>query len=155
MNINNEKIFKYFRLCLKLIISLLFSYFIMSLLLVAYAITKVPVNIFLVFFLLTFLLIYANWAIWSKGIFKKFIMFFTFFAILVGGILWGFDYMGIQSDYCLEDGDCKEGRMIFVDNKEILLNKKTCLENNWRWYEENKICKIDTRLFRVKEVVYD
>lgn len=46
-------------------------------------------------------------------------------------------------DYCLEDGECEEGRKIIVNSKkEIIINKQTCLEYKWKWYEEAKICKL-------------
>ncbi len=62
-----------------------------------------------------------------------------------------------KSDYCLEDGDCKEGRIIYVDEQEILINEENCLKNNWIWYKKGKYCKIDTNntRFSVKEIVYD
>jgi len=46
-------------------------------------------------------------------------------------------------DYCLEDGECEEGRKIIVNGKkEIVVSKQTCAEYKWKWYEESKICKL-------------
>ena len=61
----------------------------------------------------------------------------------------------LKSDYCLEDGDCKSGQVIIYDNKEITLNKDTCISNNWTWYEKYQTCKIQTGIFKIKEVIYD
>lgn len=60
-----------------------------------------------------------------------------------------------KSDYCLEDGDCKAGRVIIVDNKEIVISKDTCTKNNWDWHDESNYCKIKNTKFRPKEIIYD
>lgn len=60
-----------------------------------------------------------------------------------------------KSDYCLEDGDCKAGRVILVDNKEIILNKDTCIKNHWDWYEKSQYCKIKNTMFHPKEIIYE
>lgn len=57
-----------------------------------------------------------------------------------------------KSDYCLEDGDCKAGRIIIIDNKEILINKNSCIENNWDWYEKSQYCKIKIQNFIQKKL---
>lgn len=63
----------------------------------------------------------------------------------------------LKSDYCLEDGDCKSGRVIIFENKEITLNKENCIENGWKWYEKSQYCIINKNIFdfKVKEVIYD
>lgn len=60
-----------------------------------------------------------------------------------------------KSDYCLEDGDCKAGRIIIVNNKEILIDKNSCIENNWVWHEKSNYCKIENTKFHPKEIIYD
>ena len=60
-----------------------------------------------------------------------------------------------KSDYCLEDGDCKAGRIIIINNKEILINKNSCIENNWDWYEKSQYCKIKNVKFYPKEIIYE
>lgn len=77
---------------------------------------------------------------------------------LIGFILLihiGAGLVNVQSDYCIEDGDCKEGRIIYVNENKILINKDNCLKNNWDWHEKSKICKITDIQFKVKEVIYD
>lgn len=41
---------------------------------------------------------------------------------------------------CEEDGICKEGIVIKHKQKEIIINKQSCIENNWTWDEKNKTC---------------
>ncbi|MBE7707293.1 MAG: hypothetical protein E7Z88_01145 [Cyanobacteria bacterium SIG27] len=60
-----------------------------------------------------------------------------------------------KSDYCLEDGDCKAGRIIIINNKEILIDKNSCIENNWDWYEKSQYCKIKNVKFHPKEIIYE
>ena len=60
-----------------------------------------------------------------------------------------------KSDYCLEDGDCKAGRINIINNKEILINKNSCIENNWDWYEKSQYCKIKNTMFHPKEIIYE
>jgi len=60
-----------------------------------------------------------------------------------------------KSDYCLEDGDCNAGRIIIVEDKEIEINKDTCIKNNWDWYEKSQYCKIKNTMFHPKEIIYD
>lgn len=152
MKINYKQIFK---ILSKIIISIIISWLFVVLAIGTYTITQVAINpLMLIIFIILFVL-YINWAIWTKGILKQTIMLIVLFAIFIYGVLWGFDYMNIQSDYCIEDGDCKEGRIININNNEILINKESCVENNWQWDEKGKICKITNARFKVKEVVYD
>ena len=60
-----------------------------------------------------------------------------------------------DSDYCLEDGDCKAGRIIIINNKEILINKNSCIENNWDWHDKGNYCKIENAKFHPKEIIYE
>ena len=60
-----------------------------------------------------------------------------------------------KSDYCLEDGDCKAGRIIIVEDKEIEINKDTCIKNNWDWHDKSNYCKIKNTMFHPKEIIYD
>lgn len=53
------------------------------------------------------------------------------------------DYLGIESDYCIEDGDCKEGRIVNTEKYgKVLINKENCLKYNWEWYKKQKYCKV-------------
>lgn len=60
-----------------------------------------------------------------------------------------------KSDYCLEDGDCNAGRIIIINNKEILIDKNSCIENNWNWHDEGNYCKIENVKFYPKEIIYE
>ena len=60
-----------------------------------------------------------------------------------------------KSDYCLEDGDCKAGRIIIINNKEILIDKNSCIENHWDWHEKSQYCKIKNMKFYPKEIIYE
>ncbi len=77
-----------------------------------------------------------------------------FFCIAISGLIKILQHLS-KSDYCLEDGDCKIGRIIIIDNKEVIINKETCTKNNWVWYDRGNICKIKNASFKVKEVIYD
>lgn len=77
-----------------------------------------------------------------------FFVLFVLFVIILSPIL-------PKSDYCLEDGDCKIGRIIIVDGKEIKIDKNTCLKNNWIWHDKGNYCKIKNTKFHPKEVIYD
>lgn len=154
MKIDCKKILIIF---LKLISSLSISFFVFILLTGIYTITNVPINIFLVLILLIILLLYLNWSIWTNGIFKKLIMLAVLFFIFLFLGFWFVDYMGIKSDYCIEDGDCKAGRVIYANGQKILINKENCIKNGFEWYEKNQMCKIDVNIagFRVEKVIYD
>ncbi len=78
-------------------------------------------------------------------------------CILFGLVILFFKNMPnlFKSDYCLEDRDCKAERIIIIDNKEILINKNSCIENNWDWFEKSQYCKIKNTKFYPKEVIYE
>ncbi len=48
----------------------------------------------------------------------------------------------LDSDYCIEDGDCKEGREINTEHGKVIVNKENCLKYNWDWDEKRRKCKI-------------
>ena len=63
------------------------------------------------------------------------------YAMLITGFIL-LDKAGFHPDYCIEDGDCEEGRILKDWNgKTIVITKEYCLENNYEWHEENKFCK--------------
>lgn len=43
---------------------------------------------------------------------------------------------------CIEDGVCKEGLKVFVDNKEVTITQEYCLQNNKHWDDKNLTCWI-------------
>ena len=66
-----------------------------------------------------------------------------FIFILIGGVpLYIAEIAGIESDYCIEDGDCKAGRTINTKYGKVFINKENCLQYNWRWNEKRNECKI-------------
>ncbi len=70
-------------------------------------------------------------------------VFFTLLIIIALLVL--LIYIGSQhnSDYCIEDGDCYEGRIIKDSNGlEITINKENCLKYGWKWYSDIKMCKV-------------
>ncbi len=83
-----------------------------------------------------------NWAILTKGILKKIIVSFIFFLIILTTALYIAEISGIESDYCIEDGDCKAGRTINTKYGKVFINKENCLQYNWRWNEKRNECKI-------------
>ena len=83
---------------------------------------------------ITFVVIFAGLII--------FLILLALFVIILSPIL-------PKSDYCLEDGDCKAGRIIIINNKEILIDKNSCIENHWDWHEKSQYCKIKNMKFYV------
>jgi len=150
-----NKIYSVVIVFFKIIITIILTYFIMILPITAIIQGKMNGQIFLIIVLFTLLAIFTNWAIWKKGCFSKILMAIILLIISSILLIRMMDYLGIKSDYCIEDGDCKEGRIIYVKEKEILINKDSCLKNNWEWWEKSKTCKITKTSFRVKEVIYD
>lgn len=74
------------------------------------------------------------------GIILFCIISFIVCAILVIRVM---DYLGIESDYCIEDGDCEEGRVIHTEKYgDVKINKENCLKYNWEWYEDGKWCNL-------------
>ena len=43
---------------------------------------------------------------------------------------------------CIEDGVCKEGLKVFVDNEEITITQEYCLQHNKHWDDKNLTCWI-------------
>ena len=62
-----------------------------------------------------------------------------------------------ESDYCIEDGECELNRkLVLNNNKQITINKETCLENAWEWWDKGQICKINkndiTRILPIEKL---
>ncbi len=101
---------------------------------------------FFVFAVLTMmvgLLIYINWAIWTKGVFRKLCIPVVLIIFCFVGVIVFPDIPELRSDYCIEDGECEEGRVIWHDDEEILINKENCLKYNWVWHDEKKYCDVN------------
>lgn len=87
------------------------------------------------------MLLFANWTIWSKGILKKIIMVFVMILYLGVGTYLFSELADIQSDYCIEDGDCEEGYLY----KNQAINEKYCKELGGTWYinpKHKNYCKL-------------
>jgi len=138
-----NKIFLSTIIFFKIIISIHLTYFIMILPITAIRTGKIDEQTIPVILFGSLLVILTNWAIWTKGYLKKILMFVI--LLIIGSIfaIKMIDYLGIESDYCIEDGDCEEGRVIHTQKYgSITINKENCLKYNWEWYETQKYCKV-------------
>ena len=129
-------------------------------------------QIFLHFIVATILIIILWWSLFKKIKPYKILLISVFFflSIFLPSVVNLLKFSGnyedtnmnlsrinnvFNSDFCLEDGDCKAGRIIIINNKEILINKNSCIENNWDWYEKSQYCKIKNVKFHPKEIIYE
>lgn len=70
---------------------------------IAYNVADLPIPFIIPVMITIIALIYFNWAIWSKGIFKKIIMLIVlFFYIAIGSSVF-YKMAGLESSYCIED----------------------------------------------------
>lgn len=102
--------------------------------------------------------ILKNILIMVKAISITFVIIFAgllIFLILLASLVNILSLILPKSDYCLEDGDCKAGRIIIINNKEILIDKNSCIENHWDWHEKSQYCKIKNVKFHPKEIIYE
>ena len=90
-----------------------------------------------------------------KNILKNIFVGLIIFLILLALLAIILSPILPKSDYCLEDGDCKAGRIIIINNKEILIDKNSCIKNNWNWYGKGNYCKIKNVKFYPKEIIYE
>lgn len=137
-----NKILQVFSIAFKALSSIALTYFILILPITAIRTGKMDGQIFLLILFCTLLAVFTNWAIWKNGILKKILMFFVLLAIISILAIRMIDYLGIESDYCIEDGDCEEGQEINTKYGLIKINEKNCLKYNWKWNEKRKECKL-------------
>ncbi len=137
-----SKIFQIFIFILKIFSSLVLSYTTIILTLFGYTESKININPYFILLFLIFVIIFINWAIWQKGILKKIFMLIVLFVIAISATIYLMNYMGLESDYCIEDGDCVEGHEINTRQGTITINKENCLKYDWKWDEKRKMCKI-------------
>ncbi|HNW26057.1 MAG TPA: hypothetical protein PKI94_04625 [Candidatus Gastranaerophilaceae bacterium] len=138
-----NKILQVCSIIFKTLACIVLTYFILILPITAIRTGKFDWQIFIIIvvcFLFAFL---TNWAILKKGCLRKILMFFVLFLICAVLEIKMLHYLGIESDYCIEDGDCKEGRIVNTEKYgKVLINKENCLKYNWEWYEKQKYCKL-------------
>jgi len=139
--------FKIFKIFIKILLSI-----VLSIIIVFFSFVPIQIMAFAnhfewsfvikVFVIMIILLVYTNWAIWSTGLLRKiFIPIFMIMALFIGAIIFP-DIPELRSDYCIEDGDCEEGRIIYHNDNEIIINKDNCLKYNWEWNEKKRFCKL-------------
>ncbi len=86
--------------------------------------------------------IFVNIRIFVVGLLSFVAMCFLFLIMLILlGVVF-LNFPAFRSDYCIEDGVCEEGRIIWHDDEEILINKENCLKYNWVWYDKGMYCKV-------------
>ena len=80
---------------------------------------------------------------------KKLFLFTCIGAISIVGLFIAFYFLlayFIPDDPvtdCIEFGFCKEGvPVINHQGKEVIINKQTCIDNNWKWDAETNDCYI-------------
>lgn len=138
-----NKLLQVLSILLKILSSLVLTFYIMILPITAIRIGKIDGQTSLIILFCTLLAILTNWAIWKKGCLRKILMIIVLFLICTISAIRMMHYLGIESDYCIEDGDCKEGRVINTKKYgSVTINKENCLKYNWEWYEKQKYCKV-------------
>ncbi len=138
-----NKIFQVLSIIFKTLSSLVLTYFIMILPITAIIAGKMNWQIFLIIVVCSLLAIFTNWAIWKKGCLRKILMVVVLFIICTVFVIKMMHHLGIESDYCIEDGDCEEGRVINTQKYgSVTINKENCIKYNWEWYDKQKYCKI-------------
>ncbi|OLA94588.1 MAG: hypothetical protein BHW64_03165 [Candidatus Melainabacteria bacterium LEY3_CP_29_8] len=136
------KLLKIIIFILKVLFSIILCYITIILTLFGYTESKITINPYLVLLFLIFIIIFINWAIWQKGLLKKIFMLVVLFIIAVNATIYLMDYMGLESDYCIEDGYCEEGRVVNTQHGTITINEENCIKYGWEWDEKRKMCKV-------------
>ena len=127
----------------KTLSSLVLTYFIIILPITAIKTGKIDWQIFILIVFCILLALFANWAIWKKGCLRKILMIIVLLIIGTVFTIKMMHHLGIESDYCIEDGDCEEGRVINTKKYgPVPINKENCLKYHWEWYEKQKYCKV-------------
>lgn len=138
-----NKILQVLSILFKTLSSIVLTYFLMILPITAIRTGKIDWQIFILIVLCILLALFTNWAIWKKGCLKKILMLMVLLAIGSIFAIRMMDYFGIESDYCIEDGDCEEGRIINTKKYgSVTINKENCLKYNWEWHDRQKYCKV-------------
>ena len=136
------KLLKIIIFIIKVLFSIILCYITIILTLFGYTESKITINPYVVLLFLIFIIIFINWAIWQKGLLKKIFMLVVLFIITVNATIYLMDYMGLESDYCIEDGDCEEGRVVNTQHGTITINKENCIKYGWKWDEKRRMCQL-------------
>ncbi len=48
----------------------------------------------------------------------------------------------LNIDMCIDTGVCVEGIPWGVGDDRIIINKETCENNNWKWYDDRNVCNM-------------
>ena len=138
-----NKILQALSIIFKTLSSIVLTYFIMILPITAIRTGRIDWQIFLLILFCILMALFTNWAIWKKGCLRKILMIIVLFIICTVFAIKMMHHLGIESDYCIEDGDCKEGRVINTQKYgSITINKQNCLKYHWEWYDKQKYCKV-------------
>lgn len=138
-----NKILQALSMIFKTLSSIVLTYFIMILPITAIRTGKIDWQIFILIVLCILLALFTNWAIWKKGCLRKILMIIVLFGICTIFAIKMMHHLGIESDYCIEDGDCEEGRVINTEKYgKVEINKENCLKYHWTWYNKQKYCKV-------------
>lgn len=73
------------------------------------------------------------------NIVKTILALLAFSVIAIFAFLFIFVYDDI--DACLDSGFCKEGLTLNTEHGQIIVNEKTCKEENGTWIEKRKTCQ--------------
>jgi len=138
-----NKILQALSIIFKTLSSIVLTYFIMILPITAIRTGRIDWQIFLLILFCILMALFTNWAIWKKGCLRKILMIIVLFIICTVFAIKMMHHLGIESDYCIEDGDCEEGRVIHTQKYgSIKINKQNCLKYHWEWYDKQKYCKV-------------
>lgn len=60
-----------------------------------------------------------------------------FTVLIIFFLLYFFADLTNESNYCIEDGDCKIGDVVYINsNEKVTINKENCLKYGWEWLEK-------------------
>jgi len=71
----------------------------------------------------------------------EFLIVIVGYVVILSPVLLFCFYFFNPMDTCLDTGYCEEGLSLNVQNKKIIVNQQTCLENNGKWYVDRKTCQ--------------
>ncbi len=141
----NTEFFKIaFNILINIVLILFVSGFVLLLPLLVVALAPRSILSWLMFIISFAFIIYISRVIWVNNFVRKIVGAFFLLSFVSVWLLCHIDLSGtiFDSDYCIEDGDCAEGREIVRNGETIIINKESCLEHSWKWDEKRKECKV-------------